>query len=195
MFSFRIGKVTFDFTLLIIVFAVSFAVLAIHSIVLVSRSNRSIKFCKTGEYDKAITLAKKARKTCAKYCRRSGFSKKSTKRYVDWIYKLDLVIAISYFAQDNTDEFLCTLNQLNDNLCDKHYLLALHYLLKDKPDDANIHYQRFIKCDHYPFIKDFLDGIILYKENKISEAQSKLREVYPKLSYEYSKNIAKSFMN
>ncbi len=195
MLSFQIGNTTFNFTSPFIALVAFFAVAAIIGIVLISRTNRSIRACKTGKYDKAIALAKKARKTCAKYCRRSGYSKKVTKGYVDWINKLDIIIAISYFAQDNTDEFLLTLNQLNDNLCDKHYLFTLHYLLKDKPDDANIHYQRFIKCDHYPIIKDFLDGIILYKENKISEAQSKLREVYPKLSYEYSKNIAKSFMN
>ena len=101
---------------------------------------------------------------------------------------------MAYLATNDENNFLKHIHILKKDKTFKELWLSLYYLLKDDTESAMPHYEHLKALPTAPASLGLLDGIILAKQGKTDEAQDKFEEVYPKLNYAFTKEIAARFM-
>lgn len=189
MFSFKVGYVTVDFTPLVIAFFVAIVGGILYKFFLSKRNKKLAELCCKGEYSDLIVLAEKQ---LNHYQFPLRIKKKHTKFMIETIH---LFLAISYFALSNDELFIHNMTQVADNNPEKHFWLALFYLLKK--DLINFQAQYDIlssKCINENYLL-YLTSIEKLQEGDDADARIVLSSLKPKLNYKLLQDISQKIIN
>lgn len=185
MLSIKLGNTTIYFWPLVLVFAIAVVGFVIRVFWLSNTTKRMIKLCRTGKYRESIVIASKQLNY---YERILIVSKnKNTKATVDILY---LYIAISNLGLHNDNMFIQNIHSVSENNYEKHFWLALFYLLKNDLDEFQNHYDTLSSKHVNPNYLVYLSALKQYREDSDSGAGDILSDIYSKLNFELLKTIS-----
>ena len=185
MLSFTMGNTTIHLWPLMILLVIA-TVLCILRVFSLQHTNKKIvRLCRAGESDMAIALATKQ----LNYYRRVlAMSKnKNTSAVVDMLY---LCIAISYLGLANDSLFIQYIGSVSEENIEKHFWLALFYLLKDNVDEFQLHYGILLTKPLNPDYTSFLLVLKQYRENGSPASRESLIALRPKLKFKLLQDLS-----
>lgn len=189
MFSFKLGNTTIYLWPLILVFLIGIWGVIIRASLLSAKNKKMIKLCRIGEYDESIVIASKQ----LNYYRRvlTVSKNKNTKSIAEMLY---LHLAISYFGLSNDNLFIQNIFFVSDDNSEKHFWLALFYLLKNDSDEFQIHYDILSSKRNISDYLSYLSALKQYQKSSDSDARDILSALYSKLNFKLLKDISQKII-
>lgn len=187
MLSFEIRNTTVHLWPIIIVFLIALVGVVIHTILLSKNNRRVVELCRAGEYKNSITLAEKQ----LNYYQRT-LKSRSTKSAIELLY---LHLAISNLAISNDEQFIYNITQIDDEVFDKHFWLALFYLQKKDLANFQTHcdilYVRKANANYL----SYLNSINKLQVSDDIDARAVLSTLQTKFNYRLLQDISKKFVD
>lgn len=184
----QIGNTAIDFRPLMVVFAILLAIIAfyiVQGIVLNRRCQKIAKAMTVGDYDYVIAKGERVLAIYQTYNKR-----RSSKSLAQWIEYLNFALGVSYFANQDNDNFLKHITALTASENTKQFWLSLYYIKQNEIEIAQGHYNQIENNEDTLTSKTFLESMFLYKNGERQEAKEKMQTVIPKLKHKILKQLA-----
>ena len=186
MLSFKLGNTTVHLWPLIVVLLVAVLGVIIRAVWLSNLNKKMIELCRAGKYNQSISIAAKQLNY---YQRVIKLSKNGhTKSIMDILH---LYLAISYFGLSNDNLFIQNISLVDENNSEKHFWLALFYLLKNNLNEFQQHYDILSSKEISADYLSYLTALKKHQEGNDSEARDALSALYSKLNFSLLKDISK----
>ena len=188
MFTKTFGNTTVHFEVLIVAIAIILVLALIRSLYLVMYSRGIVRAYLQFQYNKVILKGNKLLKIFQRSARLLHTKKSDLS-----IDNLKKTIAISYFSIGETEKFL---DYMKDSFDDdtKFYWMAIYESQQGRIEEMKKNMNQIEQKEENQTRIDCLDGIYLYYNNQVAEAQNKLKSVYPKLQLPIIQQIVGSLI-
>lgn len=184
MFTIQINNTTIHLWPLFIVLIIAIICGMIRIFMQTRASRLLVKSCQTAQYEKAIKIGKRMLKS---YEQTYSFSKKKQVRQA--INTVNIYLSISYYGISQHELFLNHIRMVEDSIPEKHFWLALYYLVENDMDAFEKVYDVLVSQNISSDYLMYLNAVQLKKEGKCDEAGKIMYELYPKLNYAILKEL------
>jgi len=157
------------------------------AILLSNRNKKIAELCRAGKYTDSIVLAKKQ----LNYYQRT-LKNKNTKSVIETIY---LLLAISYLGLSNDEQFIHNITQIDDDNSEKHFWLALFYLLKKDLTKFQTQYDILSSKSINENYLSYLSSIKKLQECDDADARVILSDLKSRLNFKLLQDIAEKIVD
>ena len=184
MFTIQINNTTIHLWPLFIVLIIAIICGVIRMFIQTRASRLLVKSCQTAQYEKAIKIGKRMLKS---YEQTYSFSKKKQVRQA--INTLNIYLSISYYGISQHELFLKHIRMVEDSIPEKHFWLALYYLVENDIDAFEKTCDVLASQNGSPNYLVYLNAVKLYKDGNCAEAEKIMQQISPKLNFVILKDI------
>lgn len=184
MFTIQINNTTIHLWPLFIVLIIAIICGVIRMFIQTRASRLLVKSCQTAQYEKAIKIGKRMLKSYEQI-----YSFQKTKQVRQAINTLNIYLSISYYGISQYELFLKHIRMVEDSIPEKHFWLALYYLVENDVDAFEKAYDVLGSQNISSNYLMYLNAVQLKKEGKCDEAGKIMHELYPKLNYAILKEL------
>ena len=177
MFSFRIGHITVDVTLLIAILLAALLVACFRAVLLRRNSRALVASCQTGDYRRAIAIAGQLLKAYQRSARL--FRTRGVRETID---RLRVLLAVSYLGLSDVGRFWSTIRHAGE-LPEKQFWIAVCACLQGDTETAREAKAGIPVGSLTQTSVRFLEGVLMAKEGNPTCAKELLRPILPELKF------------
>lgn len=188
MFSFRIGHITVDVTLLIAILLAALLVACFRAVLLRRNSRALVASCQTGDYRRAIAIAGQLLKAYQRSARL--FRTRGVRETID---RLRVLLAVSYLGLSDVGRFWSTIRHAGE-LPEKQFWIAVCACLQGDTETAREAKAGIPVGSLTQTSVRFLEGVLMAKEGNPTGAKELLRPILPELKFVLLRDIAREIV-